>query len=213
LGYFLAYPFSIILMIEDIVNSKTDSAVLSFFLASPERSFSIVEVSKRLRIQHLKAAHSLNKLAGLGLLKSFAKKGKKYYLINSHYRLLPEIKSFWLKNGPKYQDELFSAIRKLGEIKAAFLSGIFCGQQGLPVDLLLVGKVNLNKLADFLKAAEKLMGQEINYSVMTVEEFVQRRDTFDRFIKDIFDYRHLVVVDNLSKKSSGARSASGGKKR
>jgi len=25
-------------------------------------------------------------------------------------------------------------------------------------------------------------------------------DTFDRFIKDIFDYRHLVVMDNLKKK-------------
>ena len=69
------------------------------------------------------------------------------------------------------------------------------------MDLLLVGKINLTKLAGFLKATEKLMGQEINYSVMTVEEFLLRRDTFDRFIKDIFDYRHLVVVDELSKKA------------
>ncbi len=46
-----------------------------------------------------------------------------------------------------------------------------------------------------------MMGQEINYSVMTVEEFLLRRDTFDKFIKDVFDYRHLVVVDDLNKKS------------
>jgi hypothetical protein len=65
-----------------------------------------------------------------------------------------------------------------------------------------VGKINLSKLSDFLKAAEKMMGQEINYSVMTVEEFLQRRDTFDKFIKDVFDYRHLVVTDELSKKSA-----------
>jgi hypothetical protein len=45
-----------------------------------------------------------------------------------------------------------------------------------------------------------MMGQEINYSIMTEDEFKLRRDTFDRFIKDIFDYRHLVVVDNLTKK-------------
>jgi hypothetical protein len=70
----------------------------------------------------------------------------------------------------------------------------------LPVDLLLVGKINLNKLADFLKAVEKMMQQEINYSVMSVDEFVQRRNTFDKFIKDIFDYPHLVVVDTLQKK-------------
>jgi hypothetical protein len=199
-------------MLEDIVDSKTDSAVLSFFVAAPERSFSIIEVSKRLGIPNLKAAHSLNKLASAGPLKSFSKKGKKYYLINDRYRLLPEIKNYWLKNGVKYQDELFSAIRKLGNVKAAFLSGVFCGHQNLPVDLLIVGKVNLKKLSDFLKSAQKLMGQEINYSIMTVEEFVQRRDTFDRFIKDIFDYRHLTVVDNLPKKSRGAGSGSAGKK-
>jgi hypothetical protein len=43
------------------------------------------------------------------------------------------------------------------------------------------------------------MGQEINYSIMSEGEFKQRRDTFDKFIKDIFDYKHIVVSDNLKK--------------
>ncbi len=133
-------------------------------------------------------------------MKSFSKKGKKYYLINSKYKLLPELKSYSLKAGLKYQDELFLAVRRLGEIKAAFLSGIFCGHTNLPVDILLVGRVNLRKLSDFLKSLHKLMGQEINYSIMSVPEYLQRRDTFDRFIKDIFDYRHLTVVDTLAAK-------------
>jgi len=110
------------------------------------------------------------------------------------------MKDFWKKSGPKQQDELFSAIRRLGDVRAAFLSGIFCGEPNLPVDVLLVGRVNLKKLSEFLKAAEKMMGQDINYSVMSVEEFVQRRDTFDKFIKDIFDYRHITVLDSLAKK-------------
>ena len=195
-------------MLKDIIDSKVDSEVLSFFLVAPERSFSVLEVSYRLGLTRLKTAHSLNKLSTAGILRNFTKKGKKYYLINSKYKLLPEIKSYWLKTGLKYQDELFRAIPRLGKIRAAFLSGIFCGETNLPVDLLLVGKVNLNKLANFLKAIKKLMGQDINYSIMTVDEFVQRRDTFDRFIKDIFDYRHLVVVDFLTKKSRGSVASS-----
>ena len=187
-------------MIEEIVDSKADSAILSFFLSAPERSFSVLEVSKRLKLPYLRAAHSMGKLSLSGPLKSFSKKAKRYYLINPKYKLLPEMKSFWNKQGPKYQDELFLAIRRLGEIKAAFLSGIFCAHPTLPVDILLVGRVNLRKLSDFIKAAEKMMGQDINYSIMSVEEFVQRRDTFDKFIKDIFDYRHITVLDNLAKK-------------
>jgi hypothetical protein len=192
-------------MLEEIIDSKTDSGVLSFFLAMPERSFSVLEVSRRLGVPYLKAAHSLAKLAGAGLLTGFVKKTKKYYYIHSHYKLLPEIKNFWVKNGQKGKDELFSAIRSLGDVRAAFLSGIFTGYPNLPVDVLLVGKINLRKLSDFLKAAEKMMGQEINYSVMSVEEFLQRRDTFDKFIKDVFDYRHLVVVDGLPKKKTNVK--------
>lgn len=187
-------------MLEEIIDSKTESAILSFFLTAPERSYSILEISKRLSIPGHKCAHGLGKLVSVGVLKAFSKKGKRYYIVNSNYKLLPEMREYWQKNGTKYQDELYTAIRRLGNVKAAFLSGVFCGHTTLPVDLLLVGKINLNKLFNFLKAAEKMMGQEINYSIMSVDEFIQRRDTFDRFIKDIFDYRHLVVVDDLKSK-------------
>ncbi len=186
-------------MLQEIIDSKIDSEALSFFLSAPQRSFSVVEISKRLGAPNLKAARSLNKLAAAGILKNFAKKGKKYYLLDSRYKLLPEITKRWSPGGAKYEDELFFAIKRLGKIEAAFLSGIFSGEPELPVDLLLVGKVNLKKLSDFLKSAEKMMGQEINYSIMSVEEFLLRRDTFDKFIKDIFDYPHLRVVDNLAK--------------
>lgn len=187
-------------MLEQILDSKIDSAILAFFLAAPRRSFSALEISRRLKLPYLRTTVVLNRLSHHGQLKSFTKRGKKYYLINARYKLMPQLEEFLTKNGPKYQDELFLAIRRLGKIRAAFLSGIFTGYANLPVDILLVGRVNLQKLDKFLKAASKMMGQEINYSVMTTQEFKQRRDTFDKFIKDIFDYHHLVVVDELKKK-------------
>lgn len=186
-------------MLEEIINSKADAAVLSFFLAAPERSFSPLEIAKRLKLTYLKTVHTLNKLVLHGQLRSFSKKGKKYYLLNPRYKLLPAIKEFLVKNGPKYQDELFSAIRSLGDVKAAFLSGLFVGEPSLPVDVLIVGRVSQNRLDDFFQKLEKLMGQEINYAIMSEGEFKTRRDTFDRFIKDVFDYRHLVICDNLKK--------------
>ncbi len=189
-------------MLKDIIDSKIDSAVLSFFLAAPERSFSIVEIAKRLKLSSVATSQALSRLVHVGPIKTFSKKGKKYFLVDNKYKLLSEMKSYWLKEGPKYQDELFLAIKKLGQVKAAFLSGLFCGHTTLPVDMLLVGKVNLKRLSEFLKHVEKLMGQEINYSIMSVEEFLLRRNTFDKFIKDIFDYSHLVVVDELSKKKN-----------
>ena len=185
-------------MLETIIDSKTESPVLGFFLAAPPRAFSIYEIAKRLGFSHPQTAVSLNKLEKAGLVKSFSKRGKKYFIVNSRHPLLPDLKPR-LGKAPAYKDELFIAIKNLGEVKAAFLSGLFCGQPNLPVDLLLVGKINLRKLADFLKAAKKMIGLDINYSLMTQPEFELRRDTFDRFIKDIFDYPHITVCDTLGK--------------
>ncbi len=186
-------------MLEDIVDSKIDSSILAFFLAAPVRSYGVLEVSRRLGFPIQKTARALSSMSKSSQIKIFHKKGKSYYLLNEKYKLLPALSSALLKNAPKYQDELFIAIKKLGTVKAAFLSGLFTGYANLPVDILLVGKINLKKLDIFLTQLQKLMGQEINYSIMSEDEFLLRRDTFDRFIKDIFDYRHLVVCDNLKK--------------
>jgi len=187
-------------MIEDIIDSKSGSLVLGFFLAAPERAFSILEISKRLKLKHQKTAQALNKLASRNILKAFSKRGKKYYIVNPKYHLYPQLEAVFKKNKAVYKDELLEAVKNLGGVKAAFLSGLFTGYADLPVDILIVGRVNLKKMGEFLKSACKLMGQEVNYSIMTPGEFQERRDTFDKFIKDIFDYRHLVVVDYISKK-------------
>lgn len=185
--------------IKDLLDSKTENSVLTFFLLAPPRSFGTKELSKRLRMPAQKLTSAINKLTKTGHVKSFSKRGIKYYILNDRKDDLNSLKRALTRNKTRYQDELMTSIKKTGQLKAAFLSGLFTGSPELPVDLLLVGKVNLNKLHKFLGDCKKMIGQEINYSIMSEGEFRQRRDTFDRFIKDIFDYRHVVVIDNIKK--------------
>jgi hypothetical protein len=188
-------------MLEQILGSSAQSAMLALLVSAPARSFTAKELQGRLRLSRAVTAAALSRLIKLGDITMFRKGGQRYYLLNTKHKLIGEMKSSLNKRNV-YRDELFTAILRLGQIRAAFLSGIFTGQPQLPVDILLVGKVNLKKLDQFLTACKKLMGQDINYSVMSPEEFQIRRDTFDRFIKDIFDYRHLVVVDTLVRKKA-----------
>lgn len=189
-------------MLEDILESNPESSILSFLLLAPVRSFSVRELSERLGVPEQKLAIALGGMSKLGQLKSVSRAGKKYYILNEKYKLFPEIKASLLKNRSSYEDELFGVIKKLGEVRSAFLSGLFTGYPELPVDILLVGTVNASKLQQFVKGCELMMEQEINYSVMSVEEFMLRRDTFDRFLKDVFDYPHIVVFDTLLRKKS-----------
>lgn len=191
----------------DILDSKYGSELLAFLLLAPARSFSSKELSKRLHISERVLANVLREFVGDSMLKQFNRGKERLYIINTKHKLLPEIKASLVKNQKPYEDELFSAINKLGEVKAAFLSGAFTGQPQLPVDLLLVGKVSLTKLDNFLKQCKTMMGIDINYSIMTPDEYKLRSNTFDRFIKDIFDYPHVVVVDKTVK-SNGSKKGS-----
>ncbi len=183
-----------------ILESNQQSGVLAFFVISPPRSFSTRELTRRLHTTERRLVPILRIFERLNLISSFKKERHTFYIINDKHKLLPVIRQSLLKNQASFEDELFSTIKKLGEIKGAFLSGVFSAQPQLPVDILLVGKVNLKRLSEFLDLCQKTVGVEINYSIMPVEEFLVRRDTFDRFIRDIFDYRHVVVFDNTSKK-------------
>lgn len=186
-------------MIQDIIESKYQSSLMTFLFLAPPRAFSEIELTKRLSIPLNRFQEEVAHLQKQSAIKSFVKGKHKYYLLNTKHKGLLDLRQSVIKGQKIYDDELYSAIRKLGEVKAAFLSGIFTGNPQLPVDILLVGKINLNKLSEFLTGCKKMMGQDINYSIMSPEEFILRRDTFDRFIKDIFDYDHLTVVEFVTK--------------
>ncbi len=188
--------------IQAVLDAKPDGQILAFFLAAPRRSFGLRELSARLKLRRLPVG--LEHLVRAGLVRSFGKRGKRYFIVSNRHPLLPDLEQAAGVKRLRYRDELFDAVRRVGGLRAAYLSGIFTGQPQLPVDLLLVGKPSLVRLSKFLKQLEKLMGQEINYSVMTEGEFQLRRDTFDKFIKDIFDYRHVVVFNTLKEKKPKA---------
>jgi hypothetical protein len=187
--------------LEVILASNQKSSLLAFLMLAPNRYFSVLELSRRIGLSTGSLSTLLAKFSRDGLVKSSGRARAKVYAFNPRHHLAGEMQAWLHKNGGKYEDELFTAVAKIGEIKAVFLSGIFTGQPQLPVDILIVGKVNLNKLDTFLQQCGKMMGTEINYSIMSAGEFKIRRDTFDRFIKDIFDYPHVTVMDKVSKKT------------
>lgn len=186
-------------MYGEILNSKKLSSAAAVFLSLPPRSYSISEAAGLLRASPGAAGHILNRLSAHGIIRGFNKHGKKYFFFNPKFSLPAWARNKILKYKKKTADKLGESIKKLGP-KAAILSGVFVGLPHLPVDLLLVGRPDLKKLNAFLHKWQKVMGVELNYSVMPEKEFLQRRDTFDKFIKDIFDHRHVVIVDRLGKK-------------
>lgn len=189
-----------ILNLEEFIELKHEPEILSFFLLSPPRAFFSDEVAFRLGIPRTKTEAVLNKMVLGGQMKSFVKKNIKYFLLKPDFKPFPELKQALLKEKIVYKDELYDIVEKMSGVKAGFLSGVFVGRLESPVDLFLVGKPGEEILNKVVSAAEKMMGQELNYCVMNDEEFWVRRNTFDRFVKEVFDYHHLTIMNNLKYK-------------
>jgi hypothetical protein len=86
---------------------------------------------------------------------------------------------------------------KLGKIKYAMLSGHFVRRMKAnaeEVDFLLVGTVVLPEIDLLVRAEEARLQTEINYTVMTEEEFDFRKKRNDPFIKNILSGSRVMLL-------------------
>lgn len=182
-------------LLNNILESKLKTKIVAFFLANPERSFFLGELQKRLGSNSL--TPHLNALIKKDLLITFSKRGKKYYIVNKRNPFLHQLRLSVSKNFRKYEDELTRNMKKISGLKVGVLTGLFCAEPGLSCDILLVGKISPLSIEGFVNGAEKIMGQELNYAVFDVKEYEHRKSMFDRFMKDIFENPHLMVVNKI----------------
>ncbi len=86
---------------------------------------------------------------------------------------------------------------RLGKIKFALLSGKFArhrAHQDTDVDLLIIGDVVLPQLTTIVSQYESQMQREINYSVMTRQEFDFRKKRRDPFIFQILMGSRIMLL-------------------
>jgi len=86
---------------------------------------------------------------------------------------------------------------KLGKIKYAMLSGRFVRRMKKnpeEVDFLLVGTIVLPEIALLVRNEEARLSIEINYTVMTEEEFEFRKKRNDPFIKGILSGSRVMLL-------------------
>lgn len=186
-------------MLENLLNTKLKKKLLGIFFALPDRSFSVYELKQMTEASSFAIQKTLREFVKMQVMTSAGKAAKRYYRINHRFRLYDEL---WdLLKGGEYdnaQDEVVKILKRLPNVKLAILSGIFSLEPQISADLLLVGEqINRLRLEQILADIQKWIGQEINFSLMSQEEYEYRQMMNDRFIRDILDHPHLVPINNL----------------
>ncbi len=201
-------------MLEHLFGSQTRAKLLSLFLRHPDEAIFVREITRRIGTQINAVRRELSNLVRLSLIKEIEVdepeiiKGKKrpglkrkYYQIDRTFRLLPELTTLVLKAQVLMEQKLDKELAKIGDVRYLAFLGAFLGP-AIPgkVDLFIVGQVDARRLRSMVADIEKQLGFEINYSLMTLDEFAYRKDITDRFLYAILEAPKNVAVDRLHEK-------------
>jgi predicted transcriptional regulator len=183
-------------MTESLFGSKTRVKLLRLFLNNPSESYYVREITRKIDEQINSVRRELKNLTAVGIIKNKAIKNQLYYSANRDYRLYSEFKNIFSdkKTTQEKVDEAVTDFMAVGDVKLIIQSGRSVGGNS-EVDLLVVGD-NLNKtrLKLLIKNMEK-NGFPINYVTMPFNDFYYRMSIRDRFVYDILNDRHNVLLD------------------
>lgn len=182
--------------LSDLIISKVRVKLLKIFLGQSKNMFYVRELTRITKEEINAIRRELENLSHIGLLASEKRGNRLYYSVKTSYELYPELVNLLAKStgAGKY---LLKNRSKLGFVKYLFISqklsrGLERGPED--VDLVIIGKLIMPQINLSVKAVEKLLDTEINYSCMTEEEFVYRKSHKDPFIIKILLQPKVVLV-------------------
>ena len=183
-------------MFSDIITSRSRVKLLDVFLSYPSDMFHVRELVRRTGDEINAVRRELSHLEKKGILTREPRANRVYYFLSKNYEFYFDLLRFGAKIVGLGNTIIKNKV-KLGRIKYAMFSGRFARR--LPkgpedVDLLVVGSVVLPELALLVREEEKRLDTEINYTVMTEEEFDFRKKKRDPFIHKILSGSRLMLI-------------------
>jgi DNA-binding transcriptional ArsR family regulator len=183
-------------MLNDLFLSKVRVKILELFFGEPERIFYVREIVRSVSEQINAVRMELNRMEEVGLLTSEWRANRKYYSLRKEYVFSDELLRLVNKTTGLGGNLIREKVR-LGKIRYAMLSGSYVrGLKPGPndVELLLVGVVVLPELSRIVKEQEAKLGREINYTVMSEDEFSFRKSRRDPFVVSVLEKPRMMLV-------------------
>lgn len=195
-------------MIDALFGSKTRVKLLHLFLNHPGQSFYVREITRLIDEQINSVRRELSNMLTVGVITSDTADNKLYYQVNQQYENYAAFRAIFAndpieteKSTPavarhRASDNPYSGlIAAIGGLRVAILAGALVKGSASSVDLLLVGSPPALKVKAALKAMEKRESRELRYSVMAYDDFYYRLSIRDRFITEILNSQHVVIID------------------
>jgi len=175
--------------------SKIRRDILFLFFLEKENSYYIRELERILGFSAGNIRRELIALKEEGII-DFVKKGNQsHYYLNKKSPIFNEIKSIISKTiGLEFK--IKKCLEPITGIKEAFIFGSFAKEKEhslSDIDLMIIGSVDEDILIPRISKTEELLGREINYHLISENEWKKRKDK-DSFIKSITSSPVIKII-------------------
>lgn len=190
-------------MIDALFGSKTRVKLLHLFLNNPGKSFYVREITRLIDEQINSVRRELANMLNVGIITSDSADNKLYYEINQRYEHYVALRAIFadqevvMHNSTSTKNNDWAErVRGLSDVRAAIFAGVLVEGSLSDIDILLVGTVASPKVKRLMQDFEKAEGRELNYALISYDEFYYRLSVRDKFITEILNGQHVVVVDS-----------------
>jgi len=170
-------------MLKELFISEVRVNLIKFLIKNFNEEFHVRALVRELGVEINAVRRELEKLTNLNVCIKNPWGNKVFYKINEESPLVFDLVSMVYKE-EGIGSKILKSISNLGDIQFIALSKEFCkGRPAskLELDLLVVGNPNLTVLEGIIHKFEQ-EEREINYTILTEEEFLIRKRKFDTFV-------------------------------
>jgi len=191
-------------MLKKFFISEVRIALLKLMLLHPNEQYHVRSIVREVGAEINAVRRELNRLEKVGLLYRRRSSNRVYFRVNTDHVYYSDLLSMVAKDEGLGKDIIDHA-KQLGDVKFAMIAKPFLtGRVStvLDVDLFVVGRPEMGLLKEIIERAQSARGKEINYSVMTLEEFNHRKRTNDQFINRVLSQGRAMLIGDEEKFAS-----------
>jgi len=193
-------------MIDALFGSKTRIKLLHLFLNNPGQPFFVREITRKIDEQINSVRRELSNMLEVGIITSDSSDNKLYYQINQRYEHYVPLRAIFANVTvdeapalPIFDDtceqKYGPSLSEITGLRLAIFAGVLVRGSTTAVDVILVGNLSPVKVKSIIKDIEKGEGRDINYSVLAYDDFYYRLSIRDKFITEIINGKHSIIID------------------
>lgn len=191
-------------MLEYLFGSKTRLKLLQIFFRESDARFFVRELVRLSDTQINAVRREIANLVQVGIIAEEAAtpeegtaERRKFYRLNFNSLFYDELRALLLKEQLWGEQAFIEQVKNLGTVTFCLISGKFVGEPHLPTDLLVVGRIADRAMGKLVASYEKKLGFPIRYTILSPDEFTERKHIMDKFLYALLDGKHVTLVDTL----------------